>query len=98
MAAATPVGLQDHDLVDFFHREESARMARMARLPPTTALTPGALSWGALRRGARPRTRGVAGGFGQPHPASTGFVFLCFDTCLPSPQMRLKMPPIWPRV
>ena len=36
-------GLDDHHLIDFFHRDQGARRARMARLPATTALPPRAM-------------------------------------------------------
>ena len=56
LATAPPVGLQPHDRIAFFHREARARMTRMARLTPTTALPPGApWSW-ALRWVTRRRT------------------------------------------
>jgi hypothetical protein len=45
--------LENDDLIDRFHRDEEASMARMIRLTPTTALTSWATSTLRLRRIAR---------------------------------------------
>ena len=62
VAAVTLLGCEDDHLIHFFHRHQGARMARVTRLPPTTALTPRATWALRLRRIARRRTGGIAGG------------------------------------
>jgi hypothetical protein len=40
VATATLIGFEDDHLIDLFHRHQATRMAGMARLTATTALTP----------------------------------------------------------
>jgi hypothetical protein len=61
MASMALLRLEDDYRLHFFHGHQVARMARMARLPATTALTPRATWTGRRRRIARRGTWRVAG-------------------------------------
>ena len=62
VATATRLGFEDDHLINVFHRHQGTRLAGMARVPPTTALTSWACGTLRLRRITRRRPGGVAGG------------------------------------